>query len=390
LGRVLAGVLLALWAAASAPGHAAEPYQINVVMPLTGSGAFLGQGEKKALELAEKSVNDAGGIKGRPLQFIFHDDQSNPQVGVQLASGIVAQKPALVLGSSLVAVCRAIAPLMKNDGPVQYCFSPGLHPPPGSYSFTASVSTYDLAELAIRFFRQKGWTRLAFLFSADATGQDAENGFNKILAMPENKDMKVVANAHFNIADVSVAAQIESIKAAHPQAFVAWSTGTPIATVFHGMIQANFNVPMATTDGNMTYQQMKSYASFLPEQLYIPAGQYVIRDPSLVPATVAKVQGEFYRVFDSAGIKPDEPSELAWEPAMIIVRALQVLGPSASAEQIRNFIANLDNYPSIDGMLNFKTVPQRGLAVDNAVMTLWNRKNQVWQVVSKPGGAPLP
>lgn len=390
LGRVFAVVPFALGAAGSVPARAAEPYQINVVMPLTGSGAFLGEGERKALELAEKSVNDAGGIKGRPLQFIFQDDQSNPQVGVQLASGIVAQKPAVILGSSLVAVCRAIAPLMKSSGPVQYCFSPGLHPPPGSYSFTASVSTYDLAELAIRFFRQKGWTRLAFLFSADATGQDAENGFNKILALPENKDMKVVANAHFNITDVSVAAQIESIKAAHPQAFVAWSTGTPIATVFHGMIQANFNVPMATTDGNMTYQQMKNYAAFLPQQLYIPAGQYVIRDPSLVPPAVAKVQAEFYRVFDGAGVKPDEPSELAWEPAMIIIHALQTLGPSASAEQIRNFIADLDNYPSIDGMLNFKKVPQRGLAVDNAVMTLWNQQKQVWQVVSKPGGAPLP
>lgn len=390
LGRVLGVVPLALAATGPRPAHAAEPYQINVVMPLTGSGAFLGQGEKKALELAEKSVNDAGGIKGRPLQFIFHDDQSNPQVGVQLASGIVAQKPAIILGSSLVAVCRAIAPLVKNAGPVQYCFSPGLHPPPRSYSFTASVSTYDLAELAIRFFRQKGWTRLAFLFSADATGQDAENGFNRILAMPENKDMKVVANARFNITDVSVAAQIESIKAAHPQAFVAWSTGTPIATVFHGMIQADFNVPMATTDGNMTYQQMQSYASFLPKQLYIPAGQYVIRDPALVPPAVAKVQAEFYHVFDGAGIKPDEPSELAWQPAMIVIHALQTLGPSANAEQIRDFIANLDNYPSIDGILDFKKVAQRGLAVDNAVMTLWDPERQVWQVVSKPGGAPLP
>jgi branched-chain amino acid transport system substrate-binding protein len=387
---VLAVVPLALGVAGSVPARAAEPYPINVVVPLTGSGAFLGQGEKKALELAEKSANDAGGIKGRPLQFIFHDDQSNPQVGVQLASGIVAQKPAVLLGSSLVAVCRAIAPLMKNDGPVHYCFSPGLHPPPGSYSFTASVSTYDLADLAIRYFRQKGWTRLAFLFSADATGQDAENGFNKILAMPENKDMKVVANAHFNITDVSVAAQIESIKAAQPQAFVAWSTGTPIATVFRGMIQANFNVPMATTDGNMTYQQMKNYASFLPEQLFIPAGQYVIRDSSLVPPAVAKEQAEFNRVFDDAGVKPDEPSELAWQPAMIVIHALQTLGPGASAEQIRDFIANLQNYPSIDGMLDFKKVPQRGLAVDNAVMTLWNKQKQVWQVVSKPGGAPLP
>jgi len=387
---VLAVIPLVLGMAGSVPARAAEPYQINVVVPLTGSGAFLGQGEKKALELAEKSVNDAGGIKGRPLQFIFQDDQSNPQVGVQLASGIVAKKPAVILGSSLVAVCRAIAPLMKNDGPVHYCFSPGLHPAPGSYSFTASVSTYDLADLAIRYFRQKGWTRLAFLFSADATGQDAENGFDKILAMPENKDMKVVAKAHFNITDVSVAAQIESIKAAQPQAFVAWSTGTPIATVFRGMIQANLNVPMATTDGNMTYEQMKSYASFLPEQLYIPAGQYVIRDPSLVPPAVAKEQAEFNRVYDSAKVKPDEPSELAWQPAMVVIHALQTLGPDASAEQIRNFIANLQNYPSIDGMLDFKSVPQRGLSVDNAVMTLWSKQKQVWQPVSKPGGAPLP
>ncbi len=390
LSRVLTVAPFALATAAALPAHAAEPYQINVIMPLTGSGAFLGQGEKAALELAEKSVNEAGGIKGAPLQFIFHDDQSNPQVGVQLASGIVVQKPAVILGSSLVAICRAIAPLVENGGPVQYCFSPGLHPSPGSYSFTASVSTYDLADLAVRFFRQKGWTRLAFLFSIDATGQDAENGFNEILAMPENKDMKVVATAHFNISDVSVAAQIESIKAAQPQAFVAWSTGTPIATVFHGMVQANFSVPMATTDGNMTYQQMKNCASFLPKQLYIPAGQYVIRDPSLVPPAVAKAQAEFYRVFDGAGIKPDEPSELAWQPAKIIIDALKALGPNASAEQIRSFIANLEDYPSIDGMLNFKQVPQRGLAVDNAVMTLWNQDKQVWQVVSKPGGAPLP
>jgi branched-chain amino acid transport system substrate-binding protein len=389
LPNLFAGVLIPLAAAAWWPAQAAEPYQINVVMPLSGSGAFLGQGEKKALELLEKSVNDAGGIKGRKLQFVYHDDQSRPQVGVQLASGIVAKKPAILLGSSLVAVCRAISPLVKNGGPVQYCFSPGLHPPPGSFAFTASVSTYDLAELAIRYFRQKGWTRLGFLFSADATGQDAENGFKKILAMPENKDMKVVANAHFNITDVSVAAQIESIKAAKPQAFVAWSTGTPIATVFHGMIQANFDVPMATTDGNMTYQQMKNYASFLPKQLYIPAGQYVIRDPSLVPAAVAKEQAEFYRIFDAAGVKPDEPSELAWQPARIIVHALQTLGPDASAEQIRNFIAHLKNYPSIDGMLDFEKVPQRGLDVSNAVMTLWDPKKQVWEAVSKPGGAPL-
>ena len=33
-------------------------------------------------------------------------------------------------------------------------------------------------------------------------------------------------------------AQLENVKAANPQAFIAWGTGTPIATIFRGMIQA--------------------------------------------------------------------------------------------------------------------------------------------------------
>ncbi len=52
------------------------------------------------------------------------------------------------------------------------------------------------------------------MFSTDASGQDAENGLKSVLALPENKDMQLVATAHFNITDVSVAAQLEDVKAA--------------------------------------------------------------------------------------------------------------------------------------------------------------------------------
>jgi hypothetical protein len=86
-----------------------------------------------------------GGIAGRPVKFIYHDDQSNPQTAVQLATQVVAGRPAVVLGSSLVASCRAVGPLMQN-GPVNYCFSPGFHPDPGGYVFSSSISTLDLID----------------------------------------------------------------------------------------------------------------------------------------------------------------------------------------------------------------------------------------------------
>jgi branched-chain amino acid transport system substrate-binding protein len=372
-----------------APAGAAQAYDIDVVLPLTGPGAFLGQGERQSLQLVEKSVNGGGGIKGKELHFVFHDDQSSPQVGVQLASEIVAKQPAVLLGSSLVAICRAIVPLVKN-GPVEYCFSPGLHPDAGSYAFTASVSTLDLADAVVRYFRMKGWTRVALMVSSDATGQDAEDGLKQVLARPENKAMQVVTTQHFNINDVSVSAQIENVKAADPQCFIAWSTGTPIATIFRAMLQAGLDVPTATTDGNMTYAQMTQYADFLPRQLYIPAGEYAARDAAFLPPAVRQANDTLYTLYAGMGAKPDEPAELAWEPAMLVVHALRTLGTNASATQIRDFLVHLKGYAGLDGIYDFEKVPQRGLDVTNAVVTLWSKQAKSWGVVSKPAGEPLP
>ena len=70
---------------------AADPYEINVIIPLTGLGAFLGTNEATALSLVEKNVNAAGGVRGRQIHFAVQDDQSNPQVAVQLLNGIIAE-----------------------------------------------------------------------------------------------------------------------------------------------------------------------------------------------------------------------------------------------------------------------------------------------------------
>jgi branched-chain amino acid transport system substrate-binding protein len=380
------GILALVLQGAAIPAYA---YDINVILPLTGGASFLGKEEQKALQLAEPIINKAGGIKSQPVHFEYYDDQSNPQTGVQLSNRVIGAKPAIVLGSSLVAVCNAMAPLMQN-GPTMYCFSPGIHPSAGSFVFTSSVSTLDLAEAQIRYFRMKGWTRLAFMTSADATGQDAEHGLDSVVSRPENKDITVVERAHFNTTDISVAAQIEHIKAANPQALIAWSTGTPIATVFKGIIQAGLDIPIATTNGNMTYAQMTQYASFLPKQLYIAAPEWVEHEGviNLDPA-VETAQKRFFDAFKAANEKPDIAATLAWDPMLIVIDALQHLGPSATAQQVRDYIAALKGFAGINGIYDFTKVPQRGLNVQDAIVTKWSPTAQTWQLVSKPTGIPL-
>lgn len=372
------------------PASAApKPYTINVITSLTGGGAFLGGGEKDNLEALQQSINSTGGIQGHPLHFVFHDDETRPQVAVQLASEVLASNPAVVLGPSLVAMCSAVAPLMKH-GPVLYCLSPGLHPSPTGYAFSASASSSDQYNVMMRFFRLKGWTRLAVLTATDATGQDADNGIKEAMALPQNHVIKIVAHEHFNLTDVSVAAQIERIKASGAQVFIAWVTGAPVATIFKGAIQAGLTLPIAISAGNQSFTQMARYADFLPKQLLIPSALFPPHDGILtLDPRVEKVQHQMYAVLKAHGLRPDNMTADSWDAGFIVVNALRKLGPTATATQLRNYIRGLTNFAGVDGIYNFKAHPDRGVGADGTAIVGYDPKGPRWVWLSKPGGEPL-
>ena len=369
--------------------RAADAYKIHVILPLTGGAAFLGKGEQQALELFQKLINQEGGINGQPIEFVFHDDQTSPQTTVQIANGILPEKPAVMLGSSIVAMCNAMAPLLKQ-GPFDYCLSPGVHPAAGSYQYSTSTDTHALIEALVRYFRLKGFTNIAFMSSTDASGQDAERGFDEVLKLPENANIKVVERQRFNPTDVSVTAQIERVKAANPQAFIAWSTGAPIATVFKGIVQGGLDVPFGTTNGNQTYAQMRQYKDFLPKQLYIPTSLFLPHDGMFrLDPQVEAAQQKFYASFKAANVKPDNMSALAWDPANLVIAALRKLGTKATAKEIKDFIDSQTSFPGINGIYDFKSVAQRGLTVKNALVSRWDPAADTWTVVSQPTGTPL-
>lgn len=115
-------------------------------------GAFLGSQEQAATQIGETLINAQGGIRGRPVRFVFHDDQSKPQVSVQLLQQILPEKPSIVLGAATVADCRC--------GDANHGGRPGdvlpiaVDPPgPGQLDLQSNVSTDDANRANIRFFR---------------------------------------------------------------------------------------------------------------------------------------------------------------------------------------------------------------------------------------------
>ena len=58
-------------APAAEGGATTEPIYIGVSGPLTGQNARYGEQWKKGFDLALDEINGAGGINGRPLEYLF-------------------------------------------------------------------------------------------------------------------------------------------------------------------------------------------------------------------------------------------------------------------------------------------------------------------------------
>ncbi len=381
-------VLVALLGLAAAPARSADPIQINAILALSGTGALLGASQRNALEVLEKRVNANGGIAGRPLQFVFSDDQSTPQVAVQVASQLIAKNVQIILGSSLVGSCAAIAPLLKN-GPVLYCFSPGLHPPAGSFAFTAGASSHDSMGASVRYFHDRNFRRIAWISSTDASGQDGEAALDDAIARPENAGTSVVAREHFNTTDLNVSAQMARIKAANPDAIFTWSSGTPMGTLLHGITDTGLEkVPLEISAANLNYQQLKAYGPILPAAAFTGSnacfGVDLVTDKSVKAAI-----GEMSSAIGGAGLRIDFLQTLAWDPAQIVISALRKLGPDANAEQIRNYIANLHGFVGVNGPYDFRAVPQRGIDVHNVYIVRWDPAGDRFAAASRGGGIPV-
>ncbi len=388
--RIAAAALAALLLAAAAPSAraAGEPYDIYAVLPVTGGAAFLGKQEVEALKVFEDNLNKSGGIGGRPIHFVVYDDQTSSQQAVTMMTQALDHHPAIVLDGGPATTCRATAGLIAN-GPVEYCLTPSIHPAPGSFQFSALYSSDDQLGVTMRYFKARGFKKIAVLNGTDASGQDADTILQALVKTPEfaGAGISFVAYEHYNLTDLSVTAQLTRIKAAGAQAFIAFTTGTAIATVLHGMQDLGLDIPLMTSAGNMAYAQMESYKAFMPKELLF-AGPPALVPDQITDRGVRKAVADYTAAFKAAGgQRPDLLAAVAWDPVQVLAAALQQRGINATPEQIRAEIASTRDFAATLGRYNFVATPQRGISGNWVIMERWDPDKDAWVAVSKPGGS---
>jgi branched-chain amino acid transport system substrate-binding protein len=385
LGALVLVVALASVAPTSAaPTVSGAPVTIPVITSTTGYLSFLGKEQERALHVLEGVVNDEGGIGGRPVKFEVQDDQSSPQIAVQFGAKIISDGKPVMIGPQTTSGCNAIYPMAKN-GPALYCLSPAFQPEANSFGFVSNSNTNDEAIAIVRYFRLRGWTRIAVLNTIDAAGQSLDKGFAAAFKLPENKNVQVVAYEHFAIADISVAGQLAKIRAANPQALIAWATGTPVGTVLRSVRDAGLDLPIATGTGNMTYSQMAEYAGFMPKELVFPGLRALTRNGT-ASGPIYDAQVKYFKAFSAQGGRPDYADDLIWDPALLLVDTLRHIGPNGSADAARKYLTTLHGFAGINGLYDFRDGSQRGLGIGSVIMDRWDPAKNDFVAVSKPGG----
>lgn len=263
-----------------------------------------------------------------------------------------------------------------------------MHPDPGSYSFSSGFSTVDLIAIMVKYIRERGFRRIAIISTTDATGQDGERSIDAALAAPANKDLTVVAREHFANTDLNATAQIARVKAANPQVAIVWTTGAPFGTALRNIHESGLEVPIATTPGNQTYEQMAGYAAFLPKELLFATGPFSAPDQIGDRAICGAVQ-LLYSTLDTQKARPGFPSQVVWDPAQLLITMLRKLGTDITATQARDYIASQRGWVGENGRYDFVNAPQRGLDGSSSMVGRWDPAKNTWVAASKLGGSPL-
>lgn len=370
-----------------APGIAPAqegPLEINAVLPITGGGAFLGKAELQSVQAFEAYTNRTGGIRGRPIKFVITDDETNPQVALQLFNQIIAKHASIIIGPGFTASCSAVLPLVTN-GPFTYCLSPGIHPPPGSYMFAADVGTIDIWGAEVQYARERGWTRVATILTNDASGQDISRQIDTLLAQPENRNLQIVSRQTFQPSDLNAGAQMANIKNANPQVLLTGAAGSAFGTLMRSARDVGLEVPVFASSSNMSPEEMNQFAAFLPRDLLFANARGVVVEPA-APRAVRQAQLAFFEAFKPTGIHPSEGHTVPWDALAIVVDALRHVGSNATPAQLRDYVAGLEHWTGAAGDYDFHKVPARGIGLDATVIYRWSVAKGDYVIVSKPGG----
>ena len=212
--------------------HAEDPIIIGEINHYKRLAAFA-EPYKKGIELRLKEVNAAGGVLGRPLEFVFRDDQGKPGEAVKIAEELMTSEGAVMLtGTILSNVGLAISSYAGEKGYVYLASEPladALVWRAGNpYTFRLRASTHMQASMLAEAAAKTDAVKYATIAPNYAYGKDAVAAFKAALTKLR-PDVEFVTEQWPALFKIDAGAEVQALERAKPDAIYNVTFGPDLA-----------------------------------------------------------------------------------------------------------------------------------------------------------------
>ena len=217
---------------ASMASHAEDTIKIGEINHYKRMAAFANP-YKNGIELALEQINEAGGVLGKPLEFIYRDDQGKPGEAIKIAEELMTRDGAVMLtGTILSHVGLAISSFAAEKKYLYLASEPladALVWSKGNeYTFRLRASTYMQAAMLAEEAAKTDATKYATIAPNYAYGKDAVAAFKKAL-LALKPDVEFVTEQWPALFKIDAGAEVQAIERAKPDAIYNVTFGGDLA-----------------------------------------------------------------------------------------------------------------------------------------------------------------
>ncbi|CAO3424712.1 ABC transporter substrate-binding protein [Azospirillum doebereinerae] len=375
-GLALAGAVLA-GSPAVAANATGEPLWFGVSGPLTGPSAQYGAQWKKGFDLALDEINAAGGVKGRPLRYVFEDSQNDPRQSIAIAQKFVADPRILIeLGDFSSPASMAASPIYQRAGLVQFGFT-NSHPDftkTGDFVWSNSISQAEeqpnVADYAVNSLKLK---RLAVLHLNTDWGRTSKDLFVKA-AM--ERGAAVVATEGYLPDEKDFRSTLVRVRETNPDGIVLISYYADGAAIARQLKPVGLTQPVVAV-GSVYSPKFLELGGAAVEGVHTRANFFPAEPRPEVQRFVAAYRAKY-------GEEPDAFVAYAYDAALVAHRVIEAGGTDRTA--IRDAFPRVKDIPSvIFGSATFDPETRRVSGVRNVKLVVKDGAFALWD-----GGVPTP
>jgi branched-chain amino acid transport system substrate-binding protein len=365
-GQILVLGLVCLGLLVPVSSWSAEPYKVGGIFSVTGANSFLGDPEKKSMEMLVEAINAKGGIDGHPLEAVIYDDEGDPTKAVLAANKLISKDNVIaVIGPSLTPTTLAIAPILEQAKVPLISCAAGIKitDPVKPYVFKTAPSDVLAVAAIYKYMQKQNIKKIGIITVANAFG---ESGKEQLLAQASTFKMEIVQAESFDAKDSDMTAQLTKIRKAQPDAVICWGTNPGPAVVAKNMQQLGMTTPLYQSHG-VASPKFIELAGDAAEGIILPTGKIMVANLLQENDVHRPVLLQYSKDFSERFKMPASGfGGYAFDALGILATALK--GTNGDRDKVRDNIEKLTGYVGISGTFNFSPKDHNGLGEDAFVM----------------------